>query len=1086
MKRRFSIVIILFCILITCMSLLSGDANPAYSASKTAGSENGAPGTFSSSKCPSNPNLTAEKIGRVVCAACGDSGKRCRTMFLQDFRYAAWGSDAFLVDVNNYWIDVTKDEFGSDWAGPGLNMREEYSEDGTRKYEVYYACYNCTVGMGNPSYKYTKEYYRVIYRTDGNGGWQYDETTNETPGAKGRGWVHVTWCSDCALRTPSAGYRSGDKCPWHFPKKYELTIQVEPEGAGTVSGAGSYYKDTKVPILAVANAGYVFNGWKIDSKVTSTNPNTIRMPEANKTIIASFSKVAPEKFNLNVTATTGGTVGGDSGKIESGTENVMVYAKADDGYIFEGWEGYDGITVSTNDDRTYSEATFTMPHSDVNLKAKFVDKATALCDVKVKIHYMTGGVEDGIEELTYQYAENSVYPGHDFGAARSYNNTPYAFDRSSATGTTMDATEGYKSNSITVVGDIVIELWYEFDISSIPVPPDPTPTPGPNEIYYYPNGGGGSTHVEYTSDYTDYTHIVISNLFSLKPGYRSFGYWNTNRNGNGTSYAPGDYISYTGSSMSLYAIWTNPITYVVQFAEDAIDVQPPVLSNQEVWTYDSPSPMPAAPYEKKYTVSYDLNSNGLLTTPTMVPSSDALTAENTDAVFVFNGWMAYKYINGQYVVQSGPYAVGREYNLTTVHNDRIILFPSWGGNTSYVTLPVVSCDGYDFYGWALDPDETDLSKIFVADASTTKSYQPTDNQTLYAIYQPKTYDIYLERDIPNYYYPEFVKMTFGEKGPDVAVPVYTHYTFLGYFTQEDEGGIQYFDEKGHGCKVWDIYDGSIDTLYAHWILDSQIIYHPNSGSGTMPDTWIPDCATSATLSKNLFWRPGYHFVGWNTSADGTGTSYTDEDTIANIPLSSVVELYAQWEPNEYTVFFDANGGEVAITDRIVLYDRTYDTPPESVLLDDPTIDYSLPTPTYDGYAFVDWFTSDTNILVRDDTVAWLMRNHTLTAKWSAKTYQITFDWNFDYERPGVNINQKNEPDVVNKVFATAYGSLPEPEKDGYTFQGWYLSESDGNGTGTRVTAATIISVPKNHTLYAKWLADEYVVEFDYNIKTPAN
>ena len=50
---------------------------------------------------------------------------------------------------------------------------------------------------------------------------------------------------------------------------------------------------------------------------------------------------------------------------------------------------------------------------------------------------------------------------------------------------------------------------------------------------------------------------------------------------------------------------------------------------------------------------------------------------------------------------------------------------------------------------------------------------------------------------------------------------------------------------------------------------------------------------SATLIGNMFTRDTYTFMGWNTKADGSGTSYEDG---ADITITEDVTLYAQWKP----------------------------------------------------------------------------------------------------------------------------------------------------------------------------------------------
>ena len=54
---------------------------------------------------------------------------------------------------------------------------------------------------------------------------------------------------------------------------------------------------------------------------------------------------------------------------------------------------------------------------------------------------------------------------------------------------------------------------------------------------------------------------------------------------------------------------------------------------------------------------------------------------------------------------------------------------------------------------------------------------------------------------------------------------------------------------------------------------------------------------SASLNANGFTRNGYAFVGWNTVADGSGTSYADgaDYTVTPATGDATVMLYAQWE-----------------------------------------------------------------------------------------------------------------------------------------------------------------------------------------------
>ncbi len=78
-----------------------------------------------------------------------------------------------------------------------------------------------------------------------------------------------------------------------------------------------------------------------------------------------------------------------------------------------------------------------------------------------------------------------------------------------------------------------------------------------------------------------------------------------------------------------------------------------------------------------------------------------------------------------------------------------------------------------------------------------------------------------------------------------------------------------------------------------------VSYKSNGGSGSMDSqTFYPDDGESVTIKANDFTRSGYSFVNWNTSSDGSGTSYNAGAKYSGNGLS----LYAQWKIN-----FSASG-----------------------------------------------------------------------------------------------------------------------------------------------------------------------------------
>lgn len=107
--------------------------------------------------------------------------------------------------------------------------------------------------------------------------------------------------------------------------------------------------------------------------------------------------------------------------------------------------------------------------------------------------------------------------------------------------------------------------------------------------------------------------------------------------------------------------------------------------------------------------------------------------------------------------------------------------------------------------------------------------------------------------------------------------------------------------------------------------------------GTM-ENQVGSSSSPTALRTNSFSRPGYTFAGWNTAANGTGTSYNNSQ-IYN--FSANVDLFAQWQPLTYAITYDSQGGTG-------VSDGTYAT--------GSTVNLAA-APTRAGYTFTGWFTS---------------------------------------------------------------------------------------------------------------------------------
>ena len=85
------------------------------------------------------------------------------------------------------------------------------------------------------------------------------------------------------------------------------------------------------------------------------------------------------------------------------------------------------------------------------------------------------------------------------------------------------------------------------------------------------------------------------------------------------------------------------------------------------------------------------------------------------------------------------------------------------------------------------------------------------------------------------------------------------------------------------------------TLWAQWKRVYKVTFNANGGSGTMSPQSIV-AGNGAYLNNNAFTRTNYIFTGWNTNANGTGTSYSDH---AYVTPYNDINLYAQWDYSSY-------------------------------------------------------------------------------------------------------------------------------------------------------------------------------------------
>ena len=147
-----------------------------------------------------------------------------------------------------------------------------------------------------------------------------------------------------------------------------------------------------------------------------------------------------------------------------------------------------------------------------------------------------------------------------------------------------------------------------------------------------------------------------------------------------------------------------------------------------------------------------------------------------------------------------------------------------------------------------------------------------------------------------------VTATYAASMPAITVPSRTGYIFKGYYSGKNGSGTLYYNANGSSARTWNI--SSNTTLYAYWTaITYSISFDANTGSSKVTATMSNTSAfsgmsygSSYSLSSLSVSREGYTLKGWNTAANGSGTSYAANAAVSNLTTTqgAVIKLYAIW------------------------------------------------------------------------------------------------------------------------------------------------------------------------------------------------
>ncbi len=491
------------------------------------------------------------------------------------------------------------------------------------------------------------------------------------------------------------------------------------------------------------------------------------------------------------------------------------------------------------------------------------------------------------------------------------------------------------------------------------------------------NGGTGTMAAQTSTVATTLT----SNAFTAAG--RSFAGWNTSANGSGTSYANGATYSFS-ADVTLYAQWQATVTFDANGGAGSMSAQ-------------------------TSTVAAALSSNTF-----------------TRAGRVFAGWNTSADGSGTAYANAASYSFAASTTLYAQWQATVTFNANGGaGSMSAQTSTVAAAlssntftrAGRGFAGWNTSADGSGTA---YADGAT---YAFTASTTLYAQWN--------------------ATVTFDANGGTGSMAAQTSTaaaalssnaftrvgrSFAGWNTSADGSGTTYADGATYSF-------AAAVTLFAQW--QATVTFDANGGAGSM----AAQTSTVATaLSSNAFTRVGRSFAGWNTSADGSGTTYVDGATYS---FAASTTLYAQWQA---TVTFDANGGS------------------GSMAAQTSTVAAALTANAFTrvGRGFAGWNTSadGSGTAYADGATHSFAADATLYAQWQAT---VTFDAN-----GGTGSMAAQTSTVAAALTSNGFTRV------GRGFAGWNTS---ADGSGTAYADAATFPFTSSPTLYAQWDA---TVTFDAN------
>jgi len=614
----------------------------------------------------------------------------------------------------------------------------------------------------------------------------------------------------------------------------------------------------------LTNNGYNFNGWNTNASGTGSQYSAGYSYTINSDITLYAMWVSPVTSYVVAFSANGGSGTPPAAQTVSAGSGITLPSGSGlskGGFTFGGWN-----TDASGSGALYGAGSFYTPNSDITLYANW--NAVVTTTTYTVTFNANGGNGTAPASLTVNAGSSITLPN---GSGLSKSGFSFGGWNTNTSGTGT----GYKAgDSYTVTGNVTLYAKWDANVASY-------------TVTFNANGGSGTAPASQTAQ--SGSAITLPNGSGLTRNGYTFGGWNTNTSGTGTTYKAGDSYTVTGN-VTLYAKWdTSVASYTVTFnANGGSGTTPASQTAQSGSAITLPN---AGGLSKSgYTFGgWNTNTSG---TGTTYKVGDSYTV--TGNVTLYAKWDTS--VASYTVTFNANGGSGTAPASQTVQSGSAIVLPNGSG---------LSRSGYTFSGWNTNTSGTETTY------KAGDSYTVTGNVTLYAKWDTSvaSYTVTFNANGGSGTVPAAQTVS---SGSSIALPSGSGLqkagcTFGGWNTNTSGTGTNY--RAGDSYTV----TGNV-TLYAKWdanVVSYTVTFNANGGSGTVPAAQTVNAGLSITLPNgNLMSKSGCVFDGWNSNSSGTGTNYNAGNFFT--PTANIT-LYAKWKSQFAIGDTGPGGGKIFYT-----------------------------------------------------------------------------------------------------------------------------------------------------------------------------